>query len=146
MRLWSIAPELLDSKGLVACWRESLLALNVLQGKTKGYKNHPQLNRFKRAEDPIQSVCNYLHTLCDEADRRGYKFNRNKIPYKQSVIAKISVTVGQVDYEFNFLKNKVLHRTGKWKHNKYPSLESVNETFYLVDGDVEDWEKVKGNK
>jgi hypothetical protein len=29
---------------LVAVWREGLLAQAVLQGKTNGYKNHPQLD------------------------------------------------------------------------------------------------------
>ncbi|MEM3714836.1 MAG: pyrimidine dimer DNA glycosylase/endonuclease V [Nitrososphaeria archaeon] len=40
MRLWSIHPKYLDQKGLVACWREGLLAKKVLLGKVKGYKNH----------------------------------------------------------------------------------------------------------
>lgn len=143
MRLWSLSPELLDSKGLVACWREGLLALNVLLGKTKGYKNHPQLNRFKKSVDPIQSICNYLHTICDEADRRCYNFNRSKIPNKFMVIEKIPVTVGQIDYEFDFLKQKVLNRTRDWKYGDYRLSECLNPTFYAVHGDVESWEKVK---
>ena len=43
MRLWSIHPRYLDSMGLVALWREALLAQAVLRGETKGYKFHPQL-------------------------------------------------------------------------------------------------------
>jgi len=46
MRIWSLHPKYLDAKGLVALWRDALLARHVLQGKTTGYKNHPQLNRF----------------------------------------------------------------------------------------------------
>lgn len=143
MRLWSLAPEMIDVKGFVACWREGLLALNVLLGNTKGYKNHPQLERFKKSADPIQSICNYLHTLCDEADRRGYNFNRSKIPNKFMVIEKIPVTVGQIDYEFDFLKQKVLNRTGDWKYGDYRLSECLNSTFYAVWGDVESWEKVR---
>lgn len=143
MRLWSLAPEMIDVKGFVACWREGLLALNVLLGNTKGYKNHPQLERFKKSADPIQSICNYLHTLCDEADRRGYNFNRSKIPNKFMVIEKIPVTVGQIDYEFDFLKQKVLNRTGDWKYGGYRLSECLNSTFYAVWGDVESWEKVR---
>lgn len=143
MRIWSVAPELLDSKGLVACWRETLLALNVLQGNTKGYRNHPQLNRFKSQEDSIQSICNYLHSLCDDADKRCYKFNRTKIPNAQHVINKIPVTTGQLIYEFNFLKQKVLGRTGSWKYGDECKLEYLNHNFYAVDGDIESWEKVK---
>jgi len=44
MRIWSLHPKYLDSKGMVALWREALLAKQVLLNKTKGYKNHPQLN------------------------------------------------------------------------------------------------------
>jgi hypothetical protein len=33
MRIWSLHPKYLDSKGLVALWRESLLAKNVLRDK-----------------------------------------------------------------------------------------------------------------
>lgn len=143
MRLWSLAPEMIDVKGFVACWREGLLALNVLLGNTKGYKNHPQLERFKKSVDPIQSICNYLHTICDEADRRGYNFNRSKIPNKFMVIEKIPVTVGQIDYEFDFLKQKVLNRTGDWKYGDYRISECLNPTFYAVWGDVESWEKVR---
>jgi hypothetical protein len=43
MRLWSLHPQYLDPQGLVALWREALLAQAVLRGKTRGYKHHPQL-------------------------------------------------------------------------------------------------------
>ena len=39
MRLWSIHPKYLDCKGLVALWREALLAKKVLRGKTRKYAN-----------------------------------------------------------------------------------------------------------
>ena len=54
MRLWSIHPKYLDTKGLLAVWREALLAKKVLENKTKGYKNHPQLERFKQQNDPLK--------------------------------------------------------------------------------------------
>lgn len=38
MRLWVSHPKYLDCKGLVALWRESLLARKVLKGKTKGWR------------------------------------------------------------------------------------------------------------
>lgn len=143
MRLWSLHPQLLDPRGSVACWREGLLASNVLQGKTAGYRNHPQLNRFKQSADPIQQISNYLHSLCDDADDRDYNFNRSKIPNKYRVVEKIPVTVGQIDYEFKFLKQKVLLRTGNWKYGDYRLSECVNPTFYVVHGGIESWEKVK---
>lgn len=143
MRIWSLASEMIDGKGFVACWREGLLAQNVLLGNTVGYRNHPQLDRFKKTIEPVQSICNYLHTLCDEADRRGYKFSRSKIVNRFMTIEKIPVTIGQLDYEFNFLKQKVLRRTGDWKYNNRRILDCINPTFYPVLGDVEYWEKVK---
>jgi hypothetical protein len=53
MRIWSLHPKYLDAKGLVALWRESLLAKQALESKTKGYKNHPQLNRFKNSGNAV---------------------------------------------------------------------------------------------
>ncbi|OAD21125.1 DNA-(apurinic or apyrimidinic site) lyase / pyrimidine dimer DNA glycosylase, partial [Candidatus Thiomargarita nelsonii] len=38
MRLWSLHPKYLDPKGLVALWRETLLAQKVLLGETRGYR------------------------------------------------------------------------------------------------------------
>jgi Pyrimidine dimer DNA glycosylase len=51
MRIWSLHPQYLDRQGLTAAWREGLLAQKVLTGTTKGYRNHPQLRRFRAAGD-----------------------------------------------------------------------------------------------
>jgi hypothetical protein len=40
----------LDGRGLVALWREALLAQAVLRGRTRGYR-HPQLARFRSREN-----------------------------------------------------------------------------------------------
>ena len=56
MRLWSLHPKYMDSKGLVALWREGLLARAVLKGQTNGYINHPQLIRFKNYERIKSSI------------------------------------------------------------------------------------------
>jgi len=52
VRLWSVHPEYLDSRGLVALWREALLAQAVLRGETRGYRRHPRLARFRARPDP----------------------------------------------------------------------------------------------
>src|SRR3546814_11666857 len=70
------SPEQLDVRGLVACWRETLLAQMVLQGLTKGYTRHPQLVRFRATDDPVRATATYLHSVADEADARTYSFNR----------------------------------------------------------------------
>lgn len=56
MRLWSLHPKYLDTIGLVALWREALLAKHVLAGLTKGYKNHSQLTRFKKVKFPLGCI------------------------------------------------------------------------------------------
>ena len=76
MRIWSLHPSLLDRRALVACWRETRLAQKVLRGLTRGYTNHPQLIRFRAHPQPLEAVAAYLSGLADEADARGYSFNR----------------------------------------------------------------------
>lgn len=75
MRLWSLPPSLLDRAALIACWREALLAQSVLAGRTRGYKAHPQLTRFRATGDPMGAIGWYLSDLRREAGRRGYSFN-----------------------------------------------------------------------
>jgi hypothetical protein len=106
MRIWSIHPKYLDTKGLVALWRETLLAKHVLEGKTKGYRNHPQLNRFKQADKPIDSINQYLATVYNEALARNYKFDKEKIDWNfESSVMR--VTTGQIKYEIAHLLNKL---------------------------------------
>jgi len=142
MRLWSLHPSYLDAKGLVACWREGLLARKVLDGKTKGYKNHPQLERFKKQLDPIKMLDSYLLAIYDEADRRGYNFNREKIGTGFSD-TKIEVTEGQLEYEMDHLAEKLKARDPK----KYEEIKQVvkpkaNHIFQIVKGNVEPWERI----
>ena len=79
MRLWSLSPEYLDSKGLGALWREALLAKAVLEGKTKGYQKHPQLIRFQESKEPLVSINFYLAKVWEESEIRGYQFDRSKV-------------------------------------------------------------------
>ena len=103
MRIWSIHPKYLDSKGLVALWRETLLAKNVLENKTKGYKNHPQLNRFRQSKKAIDCIHQYLSEIYKEAERRKYNFNKDKISDNFKRIT-LTVTRGQMDFEIMHLK------------------------------------------
>ncbi|MDR4516364.1 MAG: pyrimidine dimer DNA glycosylase/endonuclease V [Nitrosomonas sp.] len=140
MRLWSIHPKYLDAKGLVALWREGLLAQNVLLGKTKGYRNHPQLIRFKNTDNQIAAIASYLRVVAQEADRRNYQFNHTKIidlVFKD----KIPVTNGQVQYEFKHLLNKLKNRD-RALYDKFENMTEIDRhpLFYGVSGDVEDWE------
>lgn len=95
MRLWSIHPKYLDAKGLVALWRESLLAQKVLAGQTRGYTRHPQLIRFRKSSRPEKAIALYLHSICDEAERREYQFDRMKINSKPRTSFQLTVTRGR---------------------------------------------------
>ncbi len=140
MRLWSIHPRYLDVKGLVGVWREGLLAQKVLQGKTVGYKNHPQLERFKQTRDPIGSIADYLRYLADEADDRGYKFDKSKIS-SNSCKGKIVITSGQIEYEFKHLLNKLKKRSPElYSHLSTINQINVHPKFEMINGDIAIWE------
>ena len=71
-----IHPRYLDAKGLVAAWREGLLAQKVLRGETRGYTRHPQLARFHAQPDPLRLIAALSRRLlAKEASRRGYAFD-----------------------------------------------------------------------
>ena len=109
MRLWTVHPEYLDRQGLVALWREGLLAQQVLRGKTKGYRHHPQLNRFKKHPSPLRAIATYLDYVCREASKRGYQFCRGKIG-KGRTRVKIPVDRKELKAEFKWLQSKLKKR------------------------------------
>ena len=106
MRLWTISPEYLDPKGLVALWRETLLAKKVLEGKTTGYKNHPQLIRFKESKDLIKSINRYLEIIYNESIKREYNFDSSKFAIVDAV-DRIEESEGQLQYEWSHFLNKL---------------------------------------
>ncbi|HTA62322.1 MAG TPA: pyrimidine dimer DNA glycosylase/endonuclease V [Bacteroidia bacterium] len=140
MRIWSVHPKYLDTKGLVALWRETLLAKHVLEGKTKGYKNHPQLNRFKKLKMPTDGINCYLASIYTEAVNRNYNFSKEKIDWGFKKCS-LRVTKGQLDYEVQHLLNKLKTRD-KQKHIEIKALKKidVHPMFKVVEGDIEDWE------
>ena len=140
MRLWSVHPKYLDSKGLVALWREALLAKAVLRGETKGYTQHPQLIRFKAVDQPVERINQYLSEVWLEAERRGYHFNKQKVDWDFRP-AKLELTEGQLDYEFRHLLRKLKIRDT----DRYRELISVDHAephpmFVVVTGEIEHWE------
>jgi hypothetical protein len=143
MRLWSVHPKYLDSIGLVALWRESLLAKKVLEGKTKGYTHHPQLIRFRNSGDPVLSIRFYLSEIFSEAKARGFDFDKSKIGRSEDV-KKIKVTEEQLSFEFNHLKKKLMLRDDKkFKEIKDIGKPEANALFRIIQGHVESWEKIK---
>ena len=106
MRLWSLHPSLLDRMGLLALWRESLLAQKVLLGKTAGYRFHPQLKRSQASQNPVAAISTYLWAVVDEARVRGYTFDASKIAMRRRGIL-IPVTRGQLEFEREHLRKKL---------------------------------------
>ncbi|MDG6220394.1 MAG: pyrimidine dimer DNA glycosylase/endonuclease V [Candidatus Thermoplasmatota archaeon] len=141
MRLWSIHPKYLDQKGLVALWREGLLAKAVLEGKTQGYRNHPQLIRFRNMEKPTLAINAYLFVVLEEAKTRGYCFDALKLG--SAGMKKILVTNGQLEYEFNHLLSKLKDRDLE-RYQELKKMEDIqtHPLFTAVEGKVEEWEKV----
>jgi hypothetical protein len=142
MRIWSIHPEYLDAKGLVALWRETLLAKNVLEGNTKGYKNHPQLERFKTQPFPTDCINAYLQEVYNEALNRNYNFNKDKIGNTTGATI-ITVTDRQIKYEFNHLLKKLQERDPV-KYLKFEDCKNIKNfpTFKIIPGKIETWEKI----
>ena len=141
MRLWSLHPKYLDTKGLVALWREALLAQEVLRGNTKGYRHHPQLERFKATKNPLSTISAYLSAIHKEATRRGFKFNALKIGSGR-VVKHLPVTEGQLMYELSHLRKKLALRDS----NSCIRLKSIecpdaHPLFEKVTGSVEKWER-----
>ncbi len=141
MRVWSLHPRYLDPQGLVALWRETLLAHKVLRGETRGYQHHPQLRRFQAQADPVASVDVYLQAVHAEAAARGYRFDPGKFD-AAAQSARIRVTKGQCDYEWQHLLAKLAVRNpqvlARWQDTAAPECHPL---FEVVPGAVEDWEK-----
>ncbi len=144
MRLWSLHPKYLDSRGLVAVWREGLLAQAVLRGDTTGYRNHPQLLRFRERPSPAGAIAEYLRILYLESKSRGYNFDRSKIcRLKDS--GKLTVTRGQLRYEWDHLLGKVAKRDQVWAVRlESVTFPSAHPFFRAIPGEIEKWERVPG--
>jgi hypothetical protein len=141
MRLWTLHPKYVDPRGLVALWREALLARAVLLGETRGYKNHPQLDRFRSQKDPPSVINDYLVGVFDEAASRGYSFDSNKVG-PVLVVEQIAATSDQVEFEWKHLMDKLSSRSPliyeKWRYVADPEPHPL---FQIVPGGIEPWER-----
>jgi hypothetical protein len=155
MRLWSIHPKYLDRFGLLAVWREGLLAQKVLAGQTRGYKNHSQLIRFKW-DRSLYLISKYLWNIWVEGQKRKYNFIWQKIWYRQDKLSSVDdiliVTKGQLQYEIEHLQRKLKVRDiEQFTANLYSIYNTdmniikiePNPLFKVVEGNIENWERVK---
>jgi hypothetical protein len=145
VRLWTLHPKYLDTKGLVALWREGLLARAVLRGMTKGYRNHPQLERFRAHSSPVTAINAYLRAVATEAEMRGYAFDRRKIGPRRRDVA-LNATSGQLAYEWQHLLRKLRARSpalhARWQ--RAAARPEPHPLFKILEGDVESWERKRG--
>ena len=141
MRLWTVHPRYLDAKGLVAAWREALLAQKVLAGATKGYRHHSQLARFQAQAEPLTVIAAFLAGVADEALNRGYHFNATKIS-RPRFSGRIPETRGQLLYEWKHLKTKLQKRSPLLARRfKSITMPEQHPLFQIIEGEVRDWEK-----
>jgi Pyrimidine dimer DNA glycosylase len=141
MRLWTIHPQYLDAQGLVALWREALLARAVLRGKTRGYRHHPQLERFRAHSFPRYAINAYLAAIHAEATQRGYAFDKRKIGPLRNV-GSLPATTGQITYEWKHLLGKLAVRSPglrrRWRKVRVPLCHPL---FTPAPGLIEPWER-----
>jgi len=144
VRLWTLHPKYLDRAGLLALWREALLAQAVLRGATRGYRRHPQLIRFQNHAEPGAAIAVYLADIFSEAARRGYRFNPAKIGPRRNVPA-IPVTRGQILYEREHLLAKLaLRDVGTRRVLAETDEPDLHPLFRIREGGIEPWEKMRG--
>ena len=141
MRLWTLHPRYLDAAGLVAVWREALLARAVLRGRTRGYRHHPQLVRFRESRTPVASLNRYLTEIYLEAERRGYRFDRRKIAGQRRPIP-MRETAGQIDYEWKHLLRKLRRRSpARYRELRRLRRPEPHPLFRIVPGPLREWER-----
>ncbi|WP_022892187.1 pyrimidine dimer DNA glycosylase/endonuclease V [Agromyces subbeticus] len=142
MRIWSLHPRYLDRQGLTACWREALLAQAVLEGATRGYTRHPQLERFRELPDATGAIGDYLAGVAEEATARGYRFDASKVHRRSAAPIRIEVASGQLALEWSHLRAKLAARSPELAQ-QWTSLEVAepHPLFDVVDGPVASWER-----
>lgn len=145
MRLWTLHPRYLDAKGLVAAWREALLAQKVLQGRTRGYRHHPQLARFRAHRRPVHAIAAFLDGIVKESERRGYQFDRTKIA-RRRLRTQIKETRGQVAYEWKHLRAKLRKRApAVLRRFAGITRPEPHPLFRIISGPVREWKRTGGN-
>lgn len=144
MRLWTLHPKYLDARGLVAAWREALLAQKILAGATRGYTRHPQLVRFRAHPRPRAAIAGFLAGLAAEAQARGYDFDVTKIP-RPRARGQLEETNEQLLHEWRHLLRKLRTRDpSRYRALRDLTMPEAHPLFRIVPGKVQDWEKSRG--
>jgi hypothetical protein len=132
----------LDTRGLTALWREALLAQAVLRGRTRGYRHHPQLHRFREHRRPLAAIAQYLWIIHAEACARGYAFDRSKVRSAHRGVL-LTVTHGQIEHEWTHLMAKLRRRSPQvWRRWRDTVAPRAHPIFRRRCGPVAHWERL----
>ncbi len=108
----------------------------------KGNQLHPQLERFRECRKPVVAINQYLWAIYEEAAKRGYHFDANKLGRKKSC-AKIWITEGQLGYEWEHLQAKMRQRNRvQYQKNKEVVKPWLHPLFKVRAGSIASWERV----
>ena len=141
MRIWSLHPQYLDARGLVALWREALLAQAVLRGATRGYTRHPQLDRFRETQTSLGCIADYLRAVSEEAKARGYRFDAGRISRSRGA-RRLLVTTGQLEFEWAHLLEKLRKRAPvDYQRVRTIAVPDPHPLFRVVAGPIAEWER-----
>jgi hypothetical protein len=112
-----------------------------LAGQTRGYKHHPQLARFLASSHPERHIAAYLRSVQAEATRRGYRFDPSRIHRCRGAVQSLTVTQGQLNYEWACLAGKLEARAPAWLE-RFESVElpEPHPSFSVIAGGIADWE------
>jgi hypothetical protein len=76
---------------------------------TRGYRHHPQLDRFRSHPAPLSAINRYLIEIAAEAETRGYRFRRSLVgPVRNR--SRLPIARGQLEFELAHLRFKVKQR------------------------------------
>ena len=141
MRLWTLHPRYLDAQGIVALWREALLARAVLRGRTRGYTRHPQLDRFRGHPSPRSAINAFLAEVHRDSLRRGYSFDASKLgPVRGE--CRMEATSGQLEHEWAHLRRKLRARSREdYERIRRIDSPAPNPLFRIVPGPLAPWER-----
>ena len=99
----------------------------------------PAAATVSATDDPLVAIATYLHALADDA--RGYSFDRPRVSRPADEGLRLSVTAGQLDYEWQHLRAKVETRDPEWFEAVVVTARpKPHPLFDVVPGDVEPWE------
>lgn len=108
--------------------------------QTRGYRQHPQLARFRGHAAPELAIDAHLAAVREEASERGYAFDRSKLGAIQAV-AGIEATSGQLACEWEHLLRKLVVRHAALAGRRRDEAPACLPLFVIAPGPIAAWER-----